>query len=67
MTRTLDLGMRVILRDPQEFLAEIGVVLQDPPPYALETARDHKLRATKIPSFLPERNFALHEMSDYNL
>jgi len=30
MTRTLDLGMRVILRDPQEFLAEIGVVLQDP-------------------------------------
>ena len=47
---------RVTLRDPQEFPAEAGVVLQDPTPIH-----------TKIPSFLPERNFALHEMGDYNL
>ena len=47
---------RVTLQDPQEFPAEAGVVLQDPTPIH-----------TKIPSFLPKRNFALHEMGGYNL
>jgi hypothetical protein len=43
MTRTLDLGIRVILRDPQEFLAGTDVALQDPTPAPRSAVRLQRL------------------------